>query len=208
MEYYADLNVPTPFGDQLVDRMTEDNIITNNGDSRMALIRGYSFLDPVNVLVKPADCRSDSFGRSGNYTDSICDAVELVGAVCTSENIRGACDISQVPGVVSASNDDFFLQTLQDRDLTGTPKFELVKTAVCMNRVIDPAFDDIYTIALCSSYPLSDQLISTEAADLERRVENYYAMMLYMPLTSPQFWNPLWTNSAESTIKEIDPDGP
>ena len=85
-EYLDDLDTATGYGDNLLDRMLDDNIINLAGDSRLALIKGYSILDPVNVLVKPADCGSDSFGRSGNYTIPICHAVDQVEDVCNAEN--------------------------------------------------------------------------------------------------------------------------
>ena len=177
-ESLLDVNIPfwtvTPF--ILLDRMYEDGILENYGESALARLLGYS------PIIDKKECRDDSFGMDGTYTDVICDAHDTLKAIC--EYNETGCDVNKIPHVASASSDDFLQEFTvdSDGDKIGegasdslTTKRNLMKTAVCIFRVAANFGDPFNSVEDCR-----DLNNLPDEADLGNRVSNYYAAMIYI----------------------------
>ena len=229
-DYYMQLlnvSVPTWGADHvLLSRMLKDNILNTDGSSNLPLVRGYTFLDPF-INIDQADCSSMLFtsGITGgfdepktitgkDYTTDICDMANLVKVACTEENAKRAstCDATLIPPVVSSQNTDVLQTTLADGyspepDSSRLPKLELMKTAVCMNRIIvNATVNGVFDPSLFDRSDCADYQNLPDDRDLRVTIENYWGAMLYIPPARFQYLNPLWTNTAASTSVVIDAD--
>ncbi len=215
-DYTLLLNQTIPFWTtapfSLVERMYEDGILvadefnTDAGVNALSRLLGYSTFFNEGLLTKKPTCRDDTFGFNGEYTDVVCDQVEAVSNICTS--LEPGCDITKLPSVVSASSDQLLQTFTLDADGDEVPegasdaldtKRTLMKTAVCIYRVLSGFGAPFNALTDCYDY---DNL--PDDADLGNRVANYFSAMIYV--LSAEFNNPLWTNTAIATSKDIDPD--